>query len=388
MKPTSRFWPAVKKTLLRLVWHGIPFVILAVVVVFVIVPLGRKIAAEKANLAEQQSRQVQETDEAVRVITLEMVPEDLKEKISLPGVARPWRSLEVVAEVAGRVMEKNRDDGMAVERGDVLAVIDQRDYRNAYDSARASHETALVHEKRFEALSRQQFITQSQLDDISAQVKTTKAVMETAKLNLERCTIRSPMAGVVDRSHIEEGSFLSVGDPVARVLQMDTLKIEVGIPESDVPTVRHLKQFDMTVDALGGKAFSGQYHYLQKTTDSLARLYNLEIRLENPGHEILPDMFVRVVIVKNRDEQGLGVPIYSLVTRNNRTGVFVEDKGRARFTPVDTGFQDGWKIQVVSGLSPGDQVVVVGHRIIDDGQPVQVEQRILSMAELGATPNP
>jgi RND family efflux transporter MFP subunit len=383
MKPTSRFWPAVKKTLLRLVWHGIPFVILALVVFLVVVPLGRRIAAEKADLAEQQSRQVQKTAEAARVVTLEMVPEDLKEMISLPGMARPWKSLEVVAEVAGRIMEKKVDDGSAVVREDVLAVIDQRDYRNAYESARASYETAKVQEQRFEALSKQQFITQSQLDDISAQVKTTRAAMETAKVNLERCTIRSPMTGVVDRVHIEEGSFLAVGDPVARVLQIDTLKIEVGIPESDVPTVRNLKQFDMTVDALDGKAFTGQYHYLQKTTDSLARLYNLEIRLENQEHEILPDMFVRVAIVKNRDEQGLGVPIYSLIDRGGQTGVFVEDQGRARFVPVNTGFQDGWKVQVTAGLSPGDHVVVVGHRIIDDGEPVQVDRRVRSMAELG-----
>ena len=386
MKPTSRFWPAVKKTFLRLVWHGFPFVVLALVVVFIIVPLGRKISAEKAELAEQQSRQVQETDEPTRVITLEMVPEDLKEKISLPGVARPWKSLEVVAEVAGRVMEKNMEDGTAVAREDVLAVIDQRDYRNAYDSARASYDTALLNQQRFEALSKQQFITQSQLDDISAQVKTTRAAMETAKLDLERCTIRSPMAGVVDRSHIEEGSFLGVGDPVARILQIDTLKIQVGIPESDVPTVRNLDRFDMTVDALGGRSFTGQYHYLQKTTDSLARLYNLEIRLENPGHEILPDMFVRVAIVKNRDEQGLGVPMYSLITRGDRTGVFVANQDIARFVPVETGFQDGWKIQVVSGLSAGDHVVVVGHRIIEDGEPVQVERRVRSMSALGTEP--
>jgi membrane fusion protein, multidrug efflux system len=94
-------------------------------------------------------------------------------------------------------------------------------------------------------------------------------------------------------------------------------------------------------------------------------------------------MFVRVSIVKNRDKQGLGVPMYALITRGSRTGVFVEDQGVARFAPVETGFQDGWKIQVTSGLSPGDHVVVVGHRIIEDGEPVKVDRRVQSMAELG-----
>ena len=383
MTSTSRFWPAFKRTVLRLVWHGIPLAVVALAVLFIIVPMGWMITAEKAGLAEQQSRQVQTADAATRVITLEMIPEDMAETISLPGVARPWKLLEVVAEVAGKVIEKNMDDGTVVAERDVLAVIDPRDYQNAYDSARASYETALLNQQRFEALSKQQFITQSQLDDVSTQVKTTRAAMETAKLNLDRCTIRSPMAGVVDRSHIETGSFLGVGDPVARILQIHKLKIQVGIPESDVPAVRKIKQFEMTVDALGAEPLTGHYHYLQKTTDSLARLYNLEISLENPGFQILPDMFVRVSIVKNRDRQGLGVPMYALITRGNQTGVFVEDQGVARFAPVETGFQEGWKVQVTSGLSPGEQVVVVGHRIIEDGEPVKVDRRVQSMAELG-----
>lgn len=382
MEPTPRPWKAWKQRLLRIVWHSIPFAAVALAVLFVVMPLGRKITAEKADLAEQQAVQMKKDQSLTRVITLEMVPEDLAETITLPGVARPWKSLQVVSEVSGKIMEKNIDDGSVVNQGDILAVMDKRDYRNAYDSARASYETALMNQKRFEALSKKQFITESQLDDIQSRVKTTRAAMENAKLNLDRCTIRSPMDGIVDRSHIEVGSFLGVGDPVAKLLQIHQLKIQVGIPESDVPSVRRIKQFGMAIDALGGKSYTGQYHYLQKTSDNLARLYNLEIRLDNPDLEILPDMFVRVDIVKNRDARGLGVPMYALVTRNNQTGVFVEDQGRVRFAPVETGFQDGWKIQVVSGISAGEQVVVVGHRIIEDNELVQVDQRVQSMAEL------
>ncbi|HKL01025.1 MAG TPA: efflux RND transporter periplasmic adaptor subunit [Desulfotignum sp.] len=382
MEPTPRPWKTWKQRLLRIVWHSIPFAAVVLAVLFVVLPLGRKITAQKADLAEQQASQMKKDQPLTRVITLEMIPEDLAETITLPGVAKPWKSLELVSEVSGKIMEKNIDDGSVVKQGDILAVMDKRDYQNAYDSARASHETALMNQKRFEALSEKQFITQSQLDDIQSRVKTTRAAMENAKLNLDRCTIRSPMDGIVDRSHIEVGSFLGVGDPVTKLLQIHRLKVQVGIPESDVPSVRNIKQFEMVIDALGGKTYTGQYHYLQKTSDNLARLYNLEIRLENPDLEILPDMFVRVNIVKNRDVQGLGVPMYALVTRNNQTGVFVEDQGRVRFAPVETGFQDGWKIQVVSGLSAGEQVVVVGHRIIEDNELVQVDRRVQSMAEL------
>lgn len=370
------------QTLLRFIWKSIPIITVALVIALVIFPLSRKISAQKADLAEKQSHQMKTAKAPTNVITMEMIPGMVMEKISLPGVATPWISLKVAAEVKGKIDTKKIGEGTRVKKGDILAVIDTRDYQNNYDAALASYETALTTKKRFLALSKKQFITQSQLDDASTNVKTSKAAMDTAELNLSRCTIRSPMEGIVDRVYIERGEFLSIGDPVATVLQIDRLKIEVGIPESDVAAVRKLSDFDMTIDALGGQTYRGKYHYLFKTADSMARLYNLEIEVNNPGHQILPGMFVRVSIVKHHDAQGLAVPIYSLVTLNKETGVFVEKENLVHFRAVTTGFLDGWKTQIPTGLFPGEKVVVVGHKIIEDGETIHVTKTIQNMEEL------
>ncbi len=373
---------ALFQTLLRFVWHSLPFVLVLLMIAFVVFPLSKKISTQKAALAEQQSRQLKEAKALTNVITIEILPELIMEKISLPGVAKPWISLTVMSELRGKIVSKEIQEGARVKKGDILAVIDQRDYQNHYNAAMASYEIALTTEKRFKALSQNQFVTQSQLEEASARVKTTQAEMDTAELNMNRCIVRSPMEGVVDRIFVENGNFLSVGDPIASILQIDRLKIQVGIPESDVDAVRKLKRFDMTIDALGGKAYTGEYHYLFKTAESMARLFNLEIQVDNPGHQILPDMFARVAIVKHQDPQGLAVPIYALVTQGEKSGLFVENQGVAHFRPVTTGFQDGWKIQVSQGLEPGDQVVVVGHRIIEDGEKVHVTRRVKTMEEL------
>jgi membrane fusion protein (multidrug efflux system) len=273
-------------------------------------------------------------------------------------------------------------EGHHVKKGDILAVIDKRDYQNAYDSALASYESALSTQKRLKALVTKKFVTQSQLDDTIARVKTSKADFENSKLNLQRCTIRSPIKGIVDRVHIENGTYLNSGDPIVQVLQIDQLKIEVGIPESDVDAVRKLKSFDMTIDALDGQSYTGEYHYLYKTADSMARLYNLEIKVDNPNGRILPDMFVRVSIIKNQDPDGIAVPMYSLVTLNNKIGVYVEADKMVSFRPVSPGFQDGWKTQIPQGLNPGEHIVVVGHRIIEDGEKVNVTKTIQDMGQL------
>ncbi|MBC8440554.1 MAG: efflux RND transporter periplasmic adaptor subunit [Deltaproteobacteria bacterium] len=373
--------PIIRK-FLKLIWKSIPFALVLLVIGLIILPLGKKISAEKAELAQKQSNEKAVTKALTNVMTMELVPAMVMEKLSLPGVAKPWISLEVVSEIRGKVVSKKVTPGRHVNIGDVLAVIDQSDYQNAYDSALASYETALATEKRLIALVKKNFVTQSQLDDAVARVKTSKAEFDNAKLNLSRCTILSPMQGIVDRIHIETGSFLSSGDPVALILQIDKLKVEVGIPESDVDAVRKLKTFNMTIDALDGKTYTGEYHYLHKTSDSMARLYNLEIKVDNTDGKILPDMFARVKIVKKQDPQGLAVPMYSLVNLNKDIGVYVEKDGIVRFRPVRIGFQDGWKTQIPEGLDPGEKVVVVGHRIIEDGERVNVTKTIQDMEEI------
>ena len=382
MKTKSDPAKTLGRKILRLIWKSIPFAVVLLVIGLIILPLGKKISAEKADLAEKQSTEKAITKALTNVMTMELVPAMVMEKLSLPGVAKPWISLEVVSEIRGKVVNKKVIEGRHVNKGDVLAVIDQSDYQNAYDSALASYDSAQATQKRLIALVKKNFVTQSQLDDAVAQVKTSMADLENAKLNLSRCTIVSPMEGIVDRIHIETGSFLSSGDPVALILQIDKLKIEVGIPESDVDAVRKLKTFDMKIDALDGKTYTGVYHYLHKTSDSMARLYNLEIRVDNTDGQILPDMFVRVKIIKKQDPQGLAVPMYSLVNLNKDIGVYVEKDGIVRFRPVRIGFQDGWKTQIPEGLEPGEKVVVVGHRIIEDGERVNVTKTIQDMEEI------
>lgn len=370
------------KKILRLLWKIIPFLAIVLIIVLIVLPLGKKISEKKDALAENQSKGNTVQKALTNVITMAIEPSLIMEKISLPGVVKPWIELQVVSEIRGKIIDKRAMEGRRVSKGDILAVIDESDYRNAYNAALAAYETAQTTEARLSTLLKNNFATQSQFDEAVARLKTSKAELENTKLSLSRCTILSPMEGIVDRVHIENGSFLTPGDPVAHILQIDKLKVVVGIPESDVDAVRKIKSFDMKIDALGGKTCTGEYHYLYKTSDSMARLYNLEIKVDNPDGEILPDMFVRINVVKKQDPRGLAIPIYSLVTVGKTTGVYVEKEGIVHFKPVETGFLDGWKTEVKQGLEPGENVVVVGHRIIEDKERVNVTKTIRDMEEI------
>jgi RND family efflux transporter MFP subunit len=261
-------------------------------------------------------------------------------------------------------------------------VLDKRDYRIALDAARASYDMALATKSRLEKLYKERFASQSQLDEITAQLERAKAEMNKAGLNLERCTITSPIGGIINNVYIEEGQYANIGDPIAEIMQVDRVKVSVGIPESDVRAVSRVKSYDVSIDALGGKVFSAEKSFLSLSGDPAARLYRLELAIENPEGEILPDMFARVDIVKREIPDAITVPLYSLVTLDGRDMVYVVNNGAAHARPVRTGIQEGWRIQVTEGLSPGDRLIVVGHRRVSNGQGVNVIRTVSDAEEL------
>lgn len=318
----------------------------------------------------------------VNVVALALEPVIMSDRINLPGIVEPWIKFNIVAEVRGRVIEKRMEKGTRVREGDIIAVIDTRDYEIAVDAARASYNTARASKNRIEKLYQEQLASKSQLDDITAQLERFKAERDSAELNLSRCTIKSPISGVINDVHIDRGQYLDFSDPVAEVMQIDRLKVNVGIPESDVTAVRAVDDFEIRIDALDGKVFSARKYFLAKAGDPMARLYSLEIEIDNPDEEILPDMFARVEIVKREAHDALAVPLYAIISLNDVQTVYVLSDKTARARTISTGIQEGWMMQVTGGLEPGDQVIVEGHRRVSDGQKVNVVRTVTDMADL------
>ena len=248
---------------------------------------------ESEEIKAQNLTKLKKTRPPVNVVTLDLVPMPIRDRLNLPAVVEPWVKLQLVAEVDGKVTEKAVQEGETVNKGDIIAKIDSRDYKNAFQSAKSNHDLALADLKRLKKLYKQKVTPQSQLDNAAAMVENTKALMDNAALDLERCMIKAPISGVVNRLWVEKGQYLNVADPVAEILQIERVKVRVGIPESDVDAVRRVIHFKVRIDALGGRIFSAKKYFLSRTADPMARLYNLDLALDNPQGEILPDKKVQ-----------------------------------------------------------------------------------------------
>ncbi|MBU0986183.1 MAG: efflux RND transporter periplasmic adaptor subunit [Proteobacteria bacterium] len=362
--------------IVKKIWGFLPVLFLIATIILIII-LFSVINTKKTRMAEAQAKALANERPPTNVVLMQLSPTVIRDRINLPGVIAPWTDLELLSKIYGAVIEVPVQEGDRVAKGEVIARIDPADYRIALDAAQASYQLALANLKRMQTLFAKNLIPTSEFEKVETQVQTTKAAMDNAALQLSRCTITAPIGGVVRRLDAKAGLLLNVADPIARILQIDTVKAVVGIPESDLATVRAIETVELSIQALNDLKVVGRKHVLASSPDNKARLYNLELAVANPDGALYPGMFVRAEIVKKVAEASMIVPLYTVITRNGEQFVYVEENGVARRRPVKLGILEEWRVQVTNGLSPGNRVIVEGHRNVEEGRKVNIV-RILS----------
>ena len=359
----------------------LPLLIL-LVLLLIALGLGARVKNEKNRLLEEKSNAVSQERPPVNVVVQELVPAMLRDRLNLPGMIEPWENLNILAEVRGIVEEVLVKEGDHVNQGDLIVKLDTRDYENTRNSIKAAYNLALTNLKRLSGLHEQEIIAQSQYDTIKTEVESLEADLAIAELQLKRCYIRSSISGFVNVLPAKKGLYLAVADPVATVLDIDRVKVSVGIPETDVDAVRKIDRFEVIIEALQNKKVIGAKYFLAVAPESQAQVYRLELEVTNESGDILPGMFARVEIIKQEFPEALAIPLYAVISRNNKHYVYLEEDSVAKIREVRLGILDGWQIQVTEGLSPGERVIVVGQRSVDTDQGLNVVKKVTNPSEI------
>ena len=361
-------------------WYNFPrFVLLGMAVL--IVMLFYTISDKKAAIQAEQEAAIKQERPPVNTVVMQALPTTISNRLNLPGSIEAWTYLDLTAKIAGTVEEVLVNEGDMVNKDDILLKIDSDDYRIALERAQAAYKLAKADYERDKSVYSKGVIPPAELEARETGMQTAKADLDNAQLRYERCQVKAPIDGVVRRLNAKTGMFLGVGDPIGEILQLDRVKAVIGIPESDVTAVRKLSEVDVEIKALGEYVVSGKIHFISSSPETLARLYRLELELDNPGHTILPGMFVRADIVKQSSKEALAIPFYSIISRNDEQYIFVENGGVVEKRAVKTGIMEGWMIEIIEGLEPGEHVVVEGHRDVEDGRKVQVVKVITDPGE-------
>lgn len=359
------------------IWNNMPRFVLLIMAALIVI-LVFAIKKESASIAASKSAALSVEKPPVNTVTLRLAPTTIQDRINLPGSIEPWTDLQLLAKITGSIIEVRVTEGDSVKEGDIIARIEDDDYRIALDRARAAYNLAKAELERDKSIYAKGMIPTAEMDTRRTRVQTTKADLENAELQYSRCNIVAPMDGVIKRLDAKIGLLLAVGDPIAQILKIDKLKAVIGIPESDVNAVRQLDTVELSIQALDGQKIRAKKHFISPSPETVARLYEMELEIDNSDGRILPGMFVRADIIKKTVDHAIAIPFYSVISRNNEQYVFVEKDGVVEKRLVDLGIMEQWMVEITKGLSEGENLIVEGHRDVENNQQVRVIKTLTS----------
>ncbi len=378
---------AFKQKLLKFIWDSLPTVVVIILVILAIF-FGIKVKQEKNRIESEKAKALKTEQPAPNVIALNIQAVTIEDALNLPGVISPWEDLMVRTEVSGQIIEAPVKEGDLVIKGQVLARLDRRDYENRLAQEESAYHLAKLEYDRFSKLSKMKAISEAELDSSLARLKETKADLASAKLDLERTVIIAPMSGYINRLDAKVGLLVNRPDSIAQILDTNKIKVEIGIPESDIDAIQNLEEAQITVEALGGKTFIGKKIFLSRQPDPSSRVYNLKLAVNNTEGQLRPGMFCRVELVKRRYKDAVSIPLYAVIARREERFVYIANDSKAHYRRVELGVLDGWQVQITDGLKIGDRVIIVGHRSLEDGQRINIQRTVQDPAELKESRGP
>lgn len=321
-----------------------------------------------------------DTAVAERVVNVEVVtvaPESFEDRIAITGTVEAERDVIVAAEESGVVRQVFVEKGTAVRAGQPIAKIDDTVLRAQYDQARA--EAALAQEtyERQRRLWEQEKIG-SELTYLQAKYRAETAEASTRVLaaRLERTTVRAPIGGMLDARNVEVGSMVAPGAPVARIIDVDPLKVSGGVPERYAGEIRRGAAATVTFDNLAGRDFVGRTRFVGSAVSDQSRTFPVEVAIPNPDGMLKPGMIAQVQLARGALREAILIPREAVVRTETGYIVFVvQERGGkqlAQATPVVTGSGAGNRVVVESGLTAGDRVIIVGQQQVTNGDVLQI----------------
>ena len=301
--------------------------------------------------------------------------------ITLPAFRiLPLRQAILYAKVSGYLKTLLVDKGDAVSEGQLLGEIEVPELLADQVEFEADTEVARTNFMRM-AEARQKapdLVVPQTVDDLRGTWEVASAKLRRARTLLQYARLVAPFSGVVTARFVDPGAFIpaaTAGTPaqnaaVVTVMDFNRLRIQVFVPEPEVPFITNGVPAQVTVEELPGKIFPGSVTRYANALDEATKTMLAEIEMPNPTGAMRPGMYASVKLEVERKQNALLVPVQALLVEKAGTSVFTVAEGKAKKNPVQTGFNDGVNVEIAGGIRPDQAVLLLGQQTLNDGQPV------------------
>jgi RND family efflux transporter MFP subunit len=364
--------------------------ILAFLVLGILIAVGilSRVRAE-ATLATTSQQ-----DAVLSVAVTTAVEGAAAQEITLPANTQAFIDTPIYARTSGYLRKWYADIGTHVHTGELLAVIetpelDQQVKQAQSDlaTAQSNEQIAQITAQRWTKLLAKNAVSKQETDQAMSDLTGRQSALEAAQANVMRLQqlqaferIYAPFDGVITARNIDIGSLIQAGDsnsPRAELFHMastDKLRLFVPVPEVYANEVRNGSRVVVTSDAVPGEKFTGTIARNSDAIDLSSRTLNVEVDVVNSEHKLRPGQYAFIHLPIPPSASSMTLPSGALLFRGEGLRVGVVRDGQVKLVPVEVGHDYGAKVEIISGLTPRDQVILNPPDSLADGERVNVEK--------------
>lgn len=316
------------------------------------------------------------------------------DEIALPGNTQAFDDTPIYARTSGYVKKWFVDLGQQVKAGELMATIETPELdeqlqvaRANLQSAQADLDLANTTSERYQNLLKSDSVSKQETDVAVSGAAAKKAAVEAAQANVRRLQqlqsfeqVYAPYSGTVTERNVDIGDLIDAGSPTTsstgkemfRVASVNVLRVFVQVPEVYAPVIKNGDTATLTLDEYPGQIFSGTIARNSNAIDQSSRTLNVEVDVNNADRKLLPGAYVFVHFKVPQTERMLSLPSNALLFRAQGLQVGTVRNGTVHLQSITIGKDDGKTVEIASGLSPSDQVILDPSDSLAEGQHVQI----------------
>jgi len=311
------------------------------------------------------------------------------------GSLRSRRGVVLRPEVSGRITQLNFVDGQRVRKGQVLVQFDDQLPLAQVQQSLAELSIARANQKRNQELVAQNFISQRSLDESAANLQVAEAKLALARATAARLKIVAPFDGIAGIRQVNVGDYLKDGADIVNIEDIEAIFVDFRLPERFQSKIKRGQTAVLDIDALPGRPYTAQIQAIDPLIDANGRSVGVRGCIDNRQMQLRPGMFARVNTVFGVRENARVIPEEAIVPLGGRQFVIKllgnpnEQTRTTQRVEVKVGLRSPGKVEVLSGLEPGETVVTTGQqRVQRDGTAVTVVDLASSRAARPAADRP
>ncbi|MBN2172899.1 MAG: efflux RND transporter periplasmic adaptor subunit [Bacteroidales bacterium] len=298
-------------------------------------------------------------------------PQYFESKFVINANLLPYEETELKAPVSGNVLSIFFKEGDKVSKGQPLIKIDDRIWKARLKGLKSQLSIARSDSTRNAALIDVQGVSQEAVDKTNAQIQELHAQIEELQVNISLANVTAPFTGRLGMRDFSVGAYLSQGMTITRIVQADKLKVDFEMPGRYIQNIKLGEQIQMIYhdDTLTAKVYA-----IDPRIDPNSRTIRIRCELPNPGEKYVPGIFASVIIPTNITQNALVVPTSAVIPALNTQTLYVYHAGKAFRKEVELGDRTNVEVQIMSGLNPGDTILLTGLMMVKDNMPVQIKE--------------